>query len=62
MKKVLLANYCQYYGGATGGQVERYGNQGSTNDTYWKNVYNYAIFPSHLIENKLGSDEAYHNS
>lgn len=61
MKKVLLANYCQYYGGATGGQVERYGNQGSTNDTYWKNVYNYAIFPSHLIENKLGSDEAYHN-
>ena len=26
-----------------------------------RNVYNYAIFPSHLIENKLGSDEAYHN-
>ena len=40
MKKVLLANYSHYYGGATGGQVQRYGNQGSTNDSYWKNVYN----------------------
>lgn len=61
MKKVLLANYAHYYGGATGGQVQRYGNQGSTNDSYWKDVYNYAIFPSQFIEDKLGDDEAYHN-
>lgn len=61
MKKVLLANYSHYYGGATGGQVQRYGNQGSTNDSYWRNVYNYAIFPSQFIEDKLGDNEDYHN-
>lgn len=61
MKKVLLANYCQYYGGATGGQVQRYGNQGSTNDSYWKNVYNYAIFPVHFIRTQLEEKDAYHN-
>mgnify|MGYP001537744288 FL=1 len=57
MKKVLLANYSHYYGGATGGQVQRYGNQGSTNDSYWKNVYNYAIFPVHIIQTQMENDE-----
>ena len=61
MKKVLLANYSHYYGGATGGQVQRYGNQGSTNDSYWKNVYNYAIFPVHFIQTQMENDEQYHN-
>ena len=54
MKKVLLANYSHYYGGATGGQVQRYGNQGSTNDSYWKNVYNYAIFACSFYTNANG--------
>lgn len=61
MKKVLLANYSHYYGGAAGGQVQRYGNQGSTNDSYWKNVYNYAIFPVHFIQTQMENDEQYHN-
>lgn len=61
MKKVLLANYSHYYGGATGGQVQRYGNQGSTNDSYWKSVYNYALSPVQFIEDKLDNDETYHN-
>lgn len=61
IKKVLLANYSHYYGGATGGQVQRYGNQGSTNDGYWKNVYNYALFPAQFIQDKLGEAQEYHN-
>ena len=44
MKKVLLANYSHYYGGATGGQVQRYGNQGSTNDSYWKIIFSHKQF------------------
>lgn len=61
MKKVLLANYSHYYGGATGGQVQRYGNQGSTNDGYWRNVFDYALFPTQFIEDKMGDNEEYHN-
>lgn len=60
MKKVLLANYAQYYGGAVGGQIQRYANQGSTNDEYWRKAYN-AMLPLQFVDDKLDADGEYHN-
>lgn len=60
MKKELLANYAQYYGGAVGGQIQRYGNQGSTNDGYWRDAYA-AMLPLQFIDDKLDVNGEYHN-
>ncbi len=56
IKKEMLANYAQYYAGATGGQIQRYANQGSTNDGYWKAAYN-AMLPLQFIEDNISGSE-----
>lgn len=60
IKKVMLANYAQYYGGAVGGQVQRFANQGSTNDNYWRGCYA-SMLPLQFIDDNISVDGEYHN-
>lgn len=58
--KNLLNNYAQYCYGQTN-QMGRYGNIITTNSSYFKNFYNYALLPLQFIEDGRGDDGQYHN-
>lgn len=60
IKKIALDNYVQYNYGQTN-QFGRYGDVPTTNSSYFKNFYNYALLPLHLIVEKAGNDPQYAN-
>lgn len=60
IKKVALDNYVQYNYGQTN-QFGRYGDVPSTNSSYFKNFYNYALLPLHLIIERSSGKEEYAN-
>lgn len=60
IKKIALDNYVQYNYGQTN-QYGRYGDVPSTNSSYFKNFYNYALLPLHLIIEKASGKEEYSN-
>lgn len=60
IKKILLNNYAQYCYGQTN-QMGRYGNVITTNDSYFKNFYNYALLPLEFIEQEKANDAEFRN-
>lgn len=60
IKKIALDNYVQYNYGQTN-QFGRYGDVTSTNSKYFKNFYNYALLPVHLIIEDIEGREDYAN-
>jgi len=48
IKKIMLDNYVQYCYGQTN-QLGRYGNVPTSNSSYYKNFYNYALLPLQFI-------------
>ena len=60
IKKIALDNYAQYNYGQTN-QFGRYGNVPSTNNSYFKNFYNGALLPVHMIVEEYEGNEEYSN-
>ena len=60
IKKIMLDNYVQYCYGQTN-QLGRYGNVPTSNSSYYKNFFNYALLPLHFIIEEKGDDAAYAN-
>jgi len=60
IKKIALDNYVQYCYGQTN-QMGRYGDVPTSNSSYFKNFYNYALLPLQFIEDKYGENEEYKN-
>lgn len=60
IKKIALDNYVQYNYGQTN-QFGRYGDVPSTNSSYFKNFYNYALLPIHFVIEEYEGNEAYAN-
>ena len=60
IKKIALDNYVQYNYGQTN-QFGRYGNVPTTNSSYYKSFYNYALLPLHFIVEKKQDDPEYAN-
>ena len=60
IKKIALDNYVQYNYGQTN-QYGRYGDVPTTNSSYFKNFYNYALLPLQFIIDKRGDDAEYAN-
>ena len=60
IKKIMLDNYVQYCYGQTN-QLGRYGNVPTSNSSYYKNFFNYALLPLHFIVEEKGGEAAYAN-
>lgn len=60
IKKTALDNYVQYCYGQTN-QYGRYGDVPTSNSSYFKAFYNYALLPLQFIVDQKGEDEEYAN-
>lgn len=60
IKKIAFDNYVQYNYGQTN-QFGRYGDVPTSNSSYFKAFYNYALLPLNLILEKIGDDDEYSN-
>ena len=60
IKKIALDNYVQYNYGQTN-QFGRYGDVPTTNSSYFKAFYNYALLPLHLVIEDRENDPEYNN-